>query len=164
MLFLPSCPFASVLLLPLLPLSCLYSYPEFSYPIILIFIVWLLVVTLNFTANKSPAFPIKQHMSVGEHSARLLMISGIFLFLKVCNGQFKGVEKLCLCDYGVAYFWKALVIENFAFCNISVWGVINYSMPVLSMGKYLKCDSLCKYLSSTKLLYFFLQVMMTRYW
>lgn len=41
------------------------------------------------------------------------------------------------------------------FCNISVWGVINYSMTVLSMGKYLKCDSLCKYLSSTKLLYFF---------
>lgn len=41
------------------------------------------------------------------------------------------------------------------FCNISVWGVINYSMTVLSMGKYLKRDSLCKYLSSTKLLYFF---------
>ena len=41
------------------------------------------------------------------------------------------------------------------FCNISVWGVINYSMTVLSMGKYLKCDGLCKYLSSTKLLYLF---------
>lgn len=44
------------------------------------------------------------------------------------------------------------------FCNISVWGVINYSTTVLSMGKYLKCDSLCKYLSSTKLLYFFFAI------
>lgn len=43
------------------------------------------------------------------------------------------------------------------FCNISVWGVINYSMTVLSMGNHLKCDGLCKYLSSTKLLYFLLQ-------
>lgn len=46
---------------------------------------------------------------------------------------------------------------KFVFCNISVWGVITYSMIVLYMGKYLKCDSLCKYLSSTKLLYFFCQ-------
>lgn len=52
-------------------------------------------------------------------------------------------------------FRNALVIENSVFCNISVWGVINYSMTVLSMGKYLKCDGLCKYLSSTKLLYLF---------
>lgn len=38
---------------------------------------------------------------------------------------------------------KALVIGNSVFCNISVRDVINYSMAVLSMGNYLKCDSLC---------------------
>lgn len=77
-----------------------------------------------------------------------------FAFLKVKNGQFEDTEVVSLCEYGVTYSHKLL--GKSVFCNISVWGVINYSMTVLSMGKYLKCDSLCKYLSSTKLLYFFI--------
>lgn len=42
------------------------------------------------------------------------------------------------------------------FCNISVWGVINYSavQRYFLWEKTFKCDGLCKYLSPTKLLYF----------